>query len=138
MITISVFLLIAYLEQYLLINPFAFHIPVGKLTSLILIIILSIMSGLALPIEIIKIIKKDFHFQNSKDFFAILIGVSASCGCTAGVGLSLITVFGVAASSLLGFLEYYQNPIRAISIFILFYSFYFEVKTYGQNYCKIK
>jgi len=127
-----------YFEQFLFVNPFAFSVPMNKYASFVLIIAVSLISGLVLPIEIIKIIRKDFYFKNMKEFFAAFLGVSASCGCVAGIGLGLVTVFGVAGSSLLGFLHQYQDTIRLISVIILLYSFYFETKAYGQKYCKIK
>ena len=138
LIVISLFLFMTYIDQILFVNPFAFAVPSSRVTPFTLILGISVMAGLTVPIEIIKIIKKDFYFQDAKGFLSTFLGISVSCGCSAGIGLGIVTVLGATGSSLLGFLQQYQTPIRIVSIILLIYSFYFEVKSYGQLYCRIK
>lgn len=131
---VIIFSLLAYLEEFLFFNPYAFYIPKGELFVFSLITSIAILSGLTVPLAIYKIFKYKFTIGSTKEFLAVFLGLSAGCGCS--FAISLIAVAGALGSSILGFITLYQNPIRILSIALLSYSFYIELNFLSSIYCK--
>ena len=131
---VLLFLLLAFLHEILFFNPFAFFVPQSETFVFTLLVTISVLAGLTLPLAVYKIFNYKFSIGNSKEFLAVVLGISATCGCSAA--LSIITVTGSVGSSLVGFLNLYQNHIRLLTIALLIYSFYLEVKFLDKIYCK--
>jgi hypothetical protein len=128
------FLILAYLEQFLFTQPFAFFVPNDEILIFSLVSLISILSGLTVPLAVYKILNYKFTISNAKEFLAVVFGVAAGCGCS--VALSLIAVTGTIGSSIIGFINLYQNPIRLLSIALLAYSFYAELQFLSKLHCR--
>lgn len=104
--------------------------------SFSLIVILSILSAIAVSMNIfrVKLIKETKKISSS--VIGTIIGASAgACSC-GPIAFSIITTFGTAGSIASSFLTVYEIPIRLTSIIILGVVIFVTAKSLSRE-CKI-
>jgi len=141
LIAVGVFLLLFFplitISEFLFLEPFlVFHIYSDAILSFSLIVILSILSAIAVSMNIfrVKLIKETKKISSS--VFGTIIGASAgACSC-GPIAFSIITTFGTVGSITSSFLTVYEIPIRLTSIAILVMVIFFSSKSLSRE-CQI-
>lgn len=123
--------LLSLISEYLFLTPYVIgHIPPGSEFGLALIIVISILSGLVIPMNVYRI----FLLKNSKtkiggSLLGSFIGATAgACSC-GPIGFTIISTFGTVGSVTSSFLTNYEIPIRIIATGILVLTFYTTLKS---------
>lgn len=123
--------LLSLISEYLFLTPYVIgHIQPGSEFGLALIIIISILSGLVIPMNVYRI----FLLKNSKtkiggSLLGSFIGATAgACSC-GPIGFTIISTFGTVGSVTSSFLTNYEIPIRIIATGILVLTFYTTLKS---------
>tara|TARA_B100000029_G_scaffold435865_1_gene450126 strand:+ start:251 stop:727 length:477 start_codon:yes stop_codon:yes gene_type:complete len=119
-ISLLLFFPLITISEFLFFEPFlVFHVYYDTTFSFLLIVILSILSAIAVSMNIfrVKLIKETKKIGSS--IIGTVIGASAgACSC-GPIAFSIITTFGTAGSIASSFLTTYEIPIRLTSIIIL-------------------
>ncbi|HXG74569.1 MAG TPA: hypothetical protein VNK44_07110 [Candidatus Nitrosotenuis sp.] len=137
-ISAGMLMLLSALSEYVFFEPyFVFYIPLDKVVGFLLIIAVSVLSGIivTMNVYVLAVLQKAKRVGGS--FVGSLVGVSAgACSC-GPVGFAIISTFGTAGGLATAFLTAYEIPLRIASIGILGYVFYSTNKLLNTE-CKYK
>jgi hypothetical protein len=130
--------LLLTLSEYVFFEPyFVLHVPPDRAVGFVLIIGVSILSALAIPMNIYLVTLLQKAKRVSGGFLGSLIGASAgACSC-GPVGFTIISTFGTAGGIATAFLTAYEIPLRLASIGILGYVLYTTSKSLSDR-CKVQ
>ena len=137
-ISVSIFIPLSIISEYIFFEPyFIIHIPTDRLIGFVLIIGVSVMSGLVVSMNVYRI----KALQNSMKkmgggFLGLTIGASAgACSC-GPIGFAVISTFGTVGSIATSFLTNYEIPLRLAALAVLGYTYYATTKAISYE-CKI-
>lgn len=130
---IFTFMLIGLLivSQYIFLEPYIIgNIQQGSELGFILIVILSVLSGLVIPMNIYRInILKKSKGKISGGLFGSFIGsIAGACSC-GPIGFAAISTFGSVGASAFSFLTNFEIPIRIGAIALLVFTYYTTTKS---------
>lgn len=127
------FMLIGLLivSQYVFLEPYLIsHIQHGSELGFILIVILSVLSGLVIPMNIYRIntLKKSKGKISGGIFGSFIGSIAGACSC-GPIGFAAISTFGSVGASTLSFLTNFELPIRVGAIVLLVFTYYTTIKS---------
>ena len=138
-IFISMMIGLLILSEYIFLEPYVVsHLPSGTEFGFVLILIISVLSGLIIPMNIFRI----FMLQSSKQkmgggLIGSFIGTAAgACSC-GPIGFAVISTFGSVGATATAFLTNYETPLRIIAIGILVVTYFTTVKSLKTE-CKFE
>ena len=138
-ISLSIFIPLSIISEYIFFEPyFIMHIPIDRLIGFVLIIGVSIMSGLVVSMNVyrIKALQNNMKKMGS-GFLGLIIGASAgACSC-GPIGFAVISTFGTIGGIATSFLTNYEIPLRLVALAILGYTYYATTKAISYE-CKIR
>ena len=127
------------LSEYVFLEPYVVsHLPSGSEFGFVLILIISVLSGLIIPMNIFRI----FMLKSSKQkmgggLIGSFIGTAAgACSC-GPIGFAVISTFGSVGATATAFLTNYETPLRIIAIGILVVTYFTTVKSLKTE-CKFE
>jgi len=118
-------------SQYVFLEPYIIgNIQQGSELGFILIVILSVLSGLVIPMNIYRInILKKSKGKISGSLFGSFIGsLAGACSC-GPIGFAAISTFGSVGASAFSFLTNFELPIRIGAIALLLFTYYTTTKS---------
>ena len=127
-------------SQYIFLEPYLLgHIQQGSEIGFVLIVILSVLSGLVIPMNIYKInILKKSKGKIGGSLFGSFIGsIAGACSC-GPVGFVAISTFGSVGATAFSFLTNFELPIRIGAIMLLVFTYYTTIKSIKTECCVIK
>lgn len=138
-ITVGLFLPLSVISEYIFTEPyFIVHIPFDRLFGFLLIMAVSVLSGIVLAMNVFRI--KILHNKTRKigsGLLGSIIGASAgACSC-GPIGFAVISTFGVVGGTATAFLTNYEIPLRLVALAILGITYYTTSKSLSFE-CKIK
>ena len=138
-IFVGIFISLLIISEYVFLEPYlVIHIPSDRLFGFVLIVGVSVMSGVVLSMNIYRIKRLHKGMKKMKGgFFGSIIGGSAwACSC-GPLGFSVASTFGTVGGLATSFLTNYEIPIRIVALAILCYSYYAATKAISLEF-KIK
>ena len=139
LITVGLFLPLSIISEYFFVQPFlTWHVPSDRVLGFLLIIAVSVMSGIVLSMNIYRIrILRNSMKKIGGGFLGSIIGASAgACSC-GSVGFAIVSTFGTVGGIATSFLTNYEIPLRLVALAILGYTYYATAKALSSE-CKIK
>ncbi|MFB5598485.1 MAG: hypothetical protein ACE5RJ_05685 [Nitrosopumilaceae archaeon] len=138
-ISVGLFIPLIVISEYIFVEPyFVIHIPIDRLFGFLLIVAVSILSGIVLAMNVFRI-----KMLNSKTrkigggLLGSIIGASAgACSC-GPIGFAVISTFGVIGGTATAFLANYEIPLRLAALAILGLTYYTTSKSLSFE-CRIK
>jgi hypothetical protein len=130
-IFVSMVIGLLILSEYIFLEPYIVsHLPVGTELGFVLILMLSVLSGLVIPMNIfrINILKSSKQKMGGGIVGSIVGAVAGACSC-GPVGFAVISTFGSVGATATAFLTNYEIPIRIIAIVILIVTYFTTVKS---------
>lgn len=130
-IFVSMVIGLLILSEYIFLEPYIVsHLPVGTELGFVLILMLSVLSGLVIPMNIfrINILKSSKQKMGGGIVGSIVGAVAGACSC-GPVGFAVISTFGSVGATATAFLTNYEVPIRIIAIVILIVTYFTTVKS---------
>ena len=132
------FMLLSSLSEFVFFAPyFVFYVTADRIMNFALIVIVSVLSGLVIPMNVylLKTIQKAKRVSGG--FLGSLVGASAgACSC-GPVGFSIVSTFGTIGGTATAFLTTYEIPLRILSIGVLGVVLYNTKKSLTDS-CKIE
>ncbi len=122
---------LSIITEYIFLEPyFEGHITPGKEIGLLLIVIVSALSGLVIPMNIYRIrIMRISKKKISGSVFGSFIGAAAgACSC-GPIGFAVISTFGSVGAVTTSFLTTYEIPLRLGAIALLGLVYYTTVRS---------
>ncbi|HSB83082.1 MAG TPA: hypothetical protein VLD64_01160 [Nitrosarchaeum sp.] len=119
------------ISQYIFLDPYIIgHIQQGSELGFILIVILSVLSGLIIPMNIyrINILKKSKGKIGGSLFGSFIGSIAGACSC-GPIGFAAISTFGSVGASAFSFLTNFEMPIRIGAIALLIFTYYTTTKS---------
>ena len=139
LIAVGLFLPLSIISEYFFVQPFlTWHIPSDRVLGFLLIVAVSVMSGIVLSMNVyrIKALRNDMKKMGG-GFVGSIIGASAgACSCSS-VGFAVVSTFGTVGGIATSFLTNYEIPLRLVALVILSYTYYTTTKAISSE-CKIK
>lgn len=129
---------LSIVSEFIFLSPtIVFYVPVYAFADFVLIIAISVLSGIVASFSIYRIrIMKNSLKRSGIGFFGSIIGAGAgACSC-GSIGFSIVSVFGTIGGTATSFLTNYETPLRLVSIAILCYVYYVSAKDITVK-CKI-
>ncbi|WP_428325583.1 hypothetical protein [Nitrosopumilus sp.] len=127
-----------YVTEYLFFEPyFLFYVPEYEILNFLSVFVICFLTGLVLSMSIYRI---KFLQASSKKLRTGLLGsiIGAGAGaCCGGIGVALISIFGVIGGVATSVLTNFEIPLRIISIAILIFTYFMIVKDLNRE-CKVK
>ncbi|MGI0090027.1 MAG: hypothetical protein ACREAF_06760, partial [Nitrosopumilaceae archaeon] len=123
-ISVGLFIPLSIISEYIFLEPYLImHIPLDRLFGFVLIIAVSVMSGLVLSMNVYRVkALRNSAKKMSGGFFGSIIGASAgACSC-GPIGFAVISTFGTAGGIATAFLTNYEIPLRLVALAILGYT----------------
>lgn len=122
-ITASMTFLLLYLSEFIFLEPnITGHIPQGTEVSFVLVLAISVLSGLVIPMNVYRIMT--VKVRSTGGFMGSFVGaVAGACSC-GPAGFAIISTFGGVGAITTAFLANYEVPIRAAALAILCVSWY--------------
>lgn len=131
-------MVISTLSEFVFFEPyFVFYVPDDRIVGFVLIVAVSVLSGLVIPMNVylLKVIRNAKRVSGG--FLGSFVGASAgACSC-GPVGFSIISTFGTIGGTTTAFLTAYEIPLRIASLGMLGYAYYAATKSLTDN-CKIR
>lgn len=133
----GLFMFLSSLSEYVFFTPsFVFYVPYDRLIGFILILTVSLLSGLVIPMNVYRI--KTLQNKSKRiggSFVGSIIGASAgACSC-GPVGFAIISTFGTIGGVATSLLTTYEIPLRILATAILLYTYYTTTRSLSVN-CK--
>lgn len=128
------------ISEYVFLSPYVVgHIPSGTELNFILIVTVSILSGLVIPMNVYRVtLLKNSKHKIGGSVFGTIIGASAgACSC-GPIGLTLVSTLGTFGSVTSSFLTNYETPIRIIATGVLVLTYYTTIKSLKTECTLIK
>jgi len=127
------FMLIGLLivSQYIFLEPYLIgDIQQGSELGFVLIVILSVLSGLVIPMNIYRInILKKSKGKISGSLFGSFVGsIAGACSCSP-IGFAAVSTFGSVGATAFSFLTNFEIPIRICAIVLLIFTYYTTMKS---------
>ena len=126
------------LSEYIFLVPYLiWYVPSGTEAGFILILAISILSGLVIPMNVYRIrILRQTKAKMGSGIVGSFIGAAAgACSC-GPVGFAIISTFGSVGSAAATFLTNYEIPIRVAALAILLITVYTTSRSLKME-CKI-
>jgi len=134
----GMFLPLVYLTEFLFFEPYLlFYVPEYEVTTFVLLLVISILTGLVLSMSIFRI---RFLQASTKKLRSGLLGslIGAGAGaCCGGIGVALISIFGAVGGVATSVLTNFEIPLQIISIAILVFTYFMIVRDLNKE-CKVK
>ncbi|KAF6242685.1 hypothetical protein C6988_05690 [Nitrosopumilus sp. b1] len=134
----GLFLPLTILTEFIFFEPyFLFYVPEYQVVSFLSIIVISALTALVLSMAIYRI--RFLHASTKKLRTGILgsvIGAGAGA-CCGGIGIALISIFGVVGGVTTTVLTNFEIPLRILSIGILVFTYFMLVRDLNRE-CKVK
>ena len=114
------------LSEYIFLEPrLAGHVPSGTEAGFVLILAISILSGLVIPMNVYRIrILRQTRTKMGGGVVGSFIGAAAgACSC-GPVGFAIISTFGSVGSAAATFVTNYEIPIRLAALALLVVTVY--------------
>ena len=130
---------LSVVSEYIFLQPsFLFYVPLNDFLNFSLIVIVSALSGLVISMSVYKLVLMRTSIRKSSSgFFGSIIGASAgACSC-GSIGFAVVSAFGAIGGTATAFLSTYEIPLRLVSIGILVYAYFYNIKAMTAE-CKIK
>ena len=137
-IFLILFFSLSIVSEFIFLSPaFVFNVPVNSSADFVLIVVISLLSGIVTSLSIYRIRMANNGLRKSGiGFVGSIIGTSAgACNCVP-LGFSAASIFGTIGGTATAFLTNYEMPLRLVSIAILFYTYYVLTKDITSK-CKI-
>lgn len=118
-------------SQYVFLEPYIIgNIQQGSELGFILIVILSVLSGLVISMNIyrINILKKSKGKIGGSLFGSFIGSIAGACSC-GPIGFAAISTFGSVGASAFSFLTNFELPIRIGAIMLLLFTYYTTTKS---------
>ena len=109
------------LSEFLFLEPYAAgHIPPGTEAGFVLILVISILSGLVIPMNVYRIVTlRGSRTKMGGGVMGSMVGTAAgACSC-GPAGFAIISTFGSAGSAAASFLTNYEIPVRIAAVVVL-------------------
>lgn len=138
MIFTGMLLSLLIISQHIFLSPYLTgHIPQGTELGFSLILVISIFSGLVIPMNVYRVsLLKNSKTKVGGSILGSIIGASAgACSC-GPLGFAVISTFGTIGSVTSSFLTNYEIPIRLVATLILALTFYTTIKSIKAE-CKL-
>ena len=131
---LTFFMMLSFLSEFVFFEPyFIFSIQSERIVSFTLILIVSILSGLVIPMNIFLVSLAKKLKRMGSGLVGSVIGASAgACSC-GPIGFSIISIFGTVGGTATAFLTMYEVPLRLSSIGILFFTFYHATRSIKKD-----
>lgn len=129
---------LSLVSEYVFLQPnFLFYVPQSDSLNFSLIVIVSALSGLVITMSTYKLVlMRSSLRKSSSGFFGSIIGASAgACSC-GSIGFAIVSVFGTVGGTATAFLSTYEIPLRLVSIGILIYAYFYNVRSMTSE-CKL-
>ena len=126
------------LSEYIFLEPYLTgYVPSGTEAGFVLILAISILSGLVIPMNIYRIrILRQTRTKMGGGVVGSFIGAAAgACSC-GPVGFAIISTFGSVGSAAATFLTNYEIPIRLAALALLVVTVYTTNRSLKME-CKI-
>lgn len=134
----GLFLPLLIVTEFIFFEPyFLFYVPEYQMLNFMTIVIISILTGLVLSMSIFRI---RFLQASTKKLRTGILGslIGAGAGaCCGGIGIALISIFGVVGGAATTFLTNFEIPLRSLSIGILVFTYFMIVRDLNRE-CKVK
>lgn len=127
------------LSEYVFLEPYVIgHIPAGTEAGFILILLISILSGLVIPMNVYRIkMLRTSRTRMGGGLAGTLIGtVAGACSC-GPVGFAVVSTFGSVGAAASSFLTNYELPVRSLALAILAITLYTTHRSLKSE-CSIK
>lgn len=114
------------LSEYIFLEPYLTgHVPRGTEAGFVLILAISILSGLVIPMNVYRIrILRQTRTKMGGGVVGSFIGAAAgACSC-GPVGFAIISTFGSVGSAAATFVTNYEIPIRLAALALLVVTVY--------------
>lgn len=130
-IFIGLLIPLSIVSEYIFLEPYVVgHVPPGTEFGFSLIVIVSVLSGLVIPMNIFRI--RIMHISKKKmsgSVFGSFIGAAAgACSC-GPIGYAVISAFGSVGAITTSFLTAYEIPLRLGAIALLGIVYYTTVRS---------
>jgi hypothetical protein len=138
-VSVGFFIPLSIVSEYLFVSPYlVMHIPLEHTFGFVLIIVVSILSGIVISMNVYRIrLLQQNKTKMGGSLLGSVIGASAgACGC-GPIGFSIISTFGTIGGAATAFLSNYEIPLRLVAIGVLAYTYYATTKSLTFE-CKIK
>ncbi|MDC8451444.1 MAG: hypothetical protein LV477_00890 [Candidatus Nitrosotalea sp.] len=138
-ISTGLFVGLSLVSEYIFISPLlVLNLNSGNFLGFVLIVAISIMSGLVLSMNVyrIRVLRNNSKTMGTGVLGSIIGASAGACSC-GSIGFAAISVFGTAGGIATSFLTNYELPLRLGSLAILGYTFYTTKKSLHSE-CKIK
>ena len=138
-ISIMFFIPLSIISEYIFVSPYlVMHIPFDSMLGFVLIVIVSVLSGIVIPMNVYRIrLLQQSKTKMGGSLFGSIVGASAgACSC-GPVGFAVVSTFGTIGGVATAFLSNYEIPLRLGAIAILAYTYYATTKALTSE-CKIK
>lgn len=115
-----------WLSEYIFLEPYLTgHVPRGTEAGFVLILAISILSGLVIPMNVYRIrILRQTRTKMGGGVVGSFIGAAAgACSC-GPVGFAIISTFGSVGSAAATFVTNYEIPIRLAALALLVVTVY--------------
>lgn len=126
-LTLATWTILAWLDEYLFFQPFLiFHLPPDRVLNFSLVVLISVLSGIAISMNIFRLatLKRQFGRSGRSGLTGSTVAfISGVCGCNS-VGLAIISLFGTAGGLATAFVVNYQLPLRVLSVALLIIALY--------------
>ena len=136
----SLLIPLSIISEYIFLEPYLVaHVPSGTELSLLLIIIVSALSGLVLAMNVfrLKLFRHGSRKKITGGVFGSTIGaIAGACSC-GPIGFAIISTFGAAGGIATSFLTNYEIPLRIVAIAILILTYYTTSRSLAIE-CKIQ
>ncbi|MFB5610202.1 MAG: hypothetical protein ACE5R3_03090 [Nitrosopumilaceae archaeon] len=130
-IFIGLLIPLSVVSEYIFLDPYVVgHVPSGTEFGFSLIVIVSVLSGLVIPMNIFRI--RIMHISKKKmsgSVFGSFIGAAAgACSC-GPIGYAVFSAFGSVGAVTSSFLTAYEIPLRLGAIALLGIVYYTTVRS---------
>lgn len=130
-IFIGLLIPLSIVSEYIFLEPYVVgHVPPGTEFGFSLILVVSVLSGLVIPMNIFRI--RIMHISKKKmsgSVFGSFIGAAAgACSC-GPIGYAVISAFGSVGAITTSFLTAYEIPLRLGAIALLGIVYYTTVRS---------
>ena len=123
----AIWIALAWLDEFLFFQPFlVFYLRPGGLLNFSLIVLISLLSGIAISMNLFRLVrlKRPIRGSGGTGFIGSAVAfIAGVCGCTS-VGLAIISLLGTAGGLATGFVVNYQLPLRVLSVSLLIVALY--------------
>jgi len=137
-IFIGMLVSLSIFSGYIFLEPFwVFYVLYSDIFNFSLLVFISILTGLVMSMGIyrIRILQVKARKMGSGVIGSLIGAGAGACGCFS-MNVTLLSMFGVFGSSIVSFSTEYATPLRLVSIAILGFTYFINVRGITSE-CKI-